>query len=108
MATRECPGCGANLADDPVEGLCPRCGLSQVPGRAGNTRFESRAAPPEELPPSCSSGLGPARPGIRFLAGLLELLVIVEVMFVTMRASNGYAAVHDLLTGTRVVVRPRT
>lgn len=29
-------------------------------------------------------------------------------LFVTMRRRNGFAAVHDLLTHTRVVVRPRT
>jgi eukaryotic-like serine/threonine-protein kinase len=29
-------------------------------------------------------------------------------LFVTMRYRNGYAALHDLLSGTRVIVRPRT
>ncbi len=28
--------------------------------------------------------------------------------FITMRARNGYAALHDLVTGTRVIVRPKT
>jgi eukaryotic-like serine/threonine-protein kinase len=36
-------------------------------------------------------------------AWLLYLL-----LFVTMRRRNGYAAIHDLLSGTRVIVRPRT
>jgi uncharacterized RDD family membrane protein YckC/tRNA A-37 threonylcarbamoyl transferase component Bud32 len=30
------------------------------------------------------------------------------LLFITMRKRNGYAAIHDLLSGTRVVVRPRT
>jgi len=30
------------------------------------------------------------------------------LLFVTMRCRNGYAAIHDLLSGTRVIVRPRT
>ncbi|QIF05454.1 protein kinase [Roseimicrobium sp. ORNL1] len=30
------------------------------------------------------------------------------LLLVTMRRSNGYAAVHDLISGTRVVVRPKT
>jgi hypothetical protein len=30
------------------------------------------------------------------------------LLFVTMRRRNGYAAIHDLLSGTRVIVRPRT
>jgi predicted Ser/Thr protein kinase len=30
------------------------------------------------------------------------------MLFVTMRRRNGYAAVHDLLSRTRVIVRPRT
>jgi eukaryotic-like serine/threonine-protein kinase len=30
------------------------------------------------------------------------------LLFVTMRYRNGYAALHDLLSGTRVIVRPRT
>ena len=29
------------------------------------------------------------------------------LLFVTMRRRNGFAAIHDLLTGTRVVVRPK-
>jgi eukaryotic-like serine/threonine-protein kinase len=29
-------------------------------------------------------------------------------LFVTMRARNGYAAIHDLITRTRVIVRPKT
>ena len=30
------------------------------------------------------------------------------LLFVTMRRRNGYAAVHDLLSRTRVIVKPRT
>ena len=30
------------------------------------------------------------------------------LLFVTMRRRNGFAAIHDLLSGTRVIVRPRT
>jgi uncharacterized RDD family membrane protein YckC/predicted Ser/Thr protein kinase len=35
-------------------------------------------------------------------------LPLLLLLFVTMRRRNGYAAVHDLLSGTRVIVRPRT
>ena len=31
-----------------------------------------------------------------------------SLLFVTMRRRNGYAAIHDLLSRTRVIVRPRT
>ena len=30
------------------------------------------------------------------------------LLFLTMRRRNGFAAIHDLLSGTRVIVRPRT
>ena len=30
------------------------------------------------------------------------------LLFVTVRRRNGYAAIHDLLSGTRVIIRPRT
>lgn len=30
------------------------------------------------------------------------------LLFITMRRRNGYAAIHDQLSGTRVIVRPRT
>jgi serine/threonine protein kinase len=35
-------------------------------------------------------------------------LPLTLLLFFTMRARNGYAALHDLATGSRVVVRPRT
>jgi len=35
-------------------------------------------------------------------------LPLFLLLFVTMRRRNGYAAVHDLLSRTRVIVRPRT
>ena len=35
-------------------------------------------------------------------------LPLFLLLFVTMRRRNGYAAVHDLASGTRVIVRPRT
>ena len=33
---------------------------------------------------------------------------LTVIWFITMRARNGYAALHDLVTGTRVIVRPKT
>ncbi|MDB6031796.1 MAG: pknH 2, partial [Verrucomicrobiales bacterium] len=35
-------------------------------------------------------------------------LVLLITLFVTMRRRNGYAAMHDLLSKTRVIVRPRS
>ncbi len=35
-------------------------------------------------------------------------LPLLLLLFVTMRRHNGYAALHDLWSGTRVIVRPRT
>jgi uncharacterized RDD family membrane protein YckC/predicted Ser/Thr protein kinase len=35
-------------------------------------------------------------------------LPLFILLFVTMRARNGFAAVHDLISGTRVIVRPKT
>ncbi|HWN96180.1 MAG TPA: protein kinase [Methylomirabilota bacterium] len=35
-------------------------------------------------------------------------LPLTILLFITMRRRNGYAAVHDLVTRTRVIVRPRT
>jgi hypothetical protein len=34
--------------------------------------------------------------------------LVFALLFVTMRRHNGYAAIHDLLSGTRVIIRPRT
>src|ERR1044072_3179718 len=35
-------------------------------------------------------------------------LPLTVLLFVTMRARNGYAALQDLISGTRVIVRPKT
>jgi hypothetical protein len=35
-------------------------------------------------------------------------LVLLILLFVTMRRRNGYAAIHDLVSRTRVIVRPRS
>ena len=35
-------------------------------------------------------------------------LPLTLALFVTIRARNGYAAIHDLASGTRVIVRPKT
>jgi eukaryotic-like serine/threonine-protein kinase len=35
-------------------------------------------------------------------------LLLFPMLFVTMRQRNGYAAIHDLISGTRVIRRPRS
>lgn len=41
-----------------------------------------------------------------FMVAALGLYVLLGLLFCTMRRSNGYAGVHDLLSGTRVIARP--
>lgn len=41
-----------------------------------------------------------------FMLAGLGFYVVLGLLFVTMRRGNGYAAIHDLVSGCRVVVRP--
>jgi eukaryotic-like serine/threonine-protein kinase len=41
------------------------------------------------------------------LSGAVMTFVIWGILFSTIRRRNGYAAIHDRVTGTRVVLRPR-
>lgn len=47
-----------------------------------------------------------SRPALGALIGLLPM-VLIAAMFATARRGNGYAALHDRASGTRVVSRPR-
>ncbi len=86
----------------------------------GKTVFGLRVAGPDSGPP----GLGRAAlrtsvfvmPGLAFFLSLLDLggrvvfpgfgILLFALLFVTARRRNGYAALQDLASGTRVVRRP--
>ena len=55
--------------------------------------------------PAGSTGALAADPG--GLVSIVLALSVLATMFSTARQRNGYAALHDLATGTRVVLRPR-